>query len=222
MRKPTLAIRLTFAVSLLSGLAQAAETGHAEVQLSALLHDRPRLEKSLESRPPVREWVLERFRVTDPPLFWDRSEPVSGRAAGWDGRDPERTLLRLDDEPSGIDQLVHLIFELHNVQGYDVFEEIHEAAVRGEVTRDKYGPKMLAQEFRALLVARAFYELHLSELSPAEEKEARAYYRMRYGTDSFEEHVAQVRERGYDLYEHYRTLFDEVVVPERAAREAAR
>jgi hypothetical protein len=148
--------------------------------------------------------------------------PVSGRAAEWDARKPEVTLLRVDGTPSGIDQLVHLLFELHNVQGYDAFASIHEDAVRGEITREEYASRMLEQEFRALIAARTFFREHLRDLSQSEKKEARAYYRMLYGPDSFEEHVRQVSRRGFDLRDHYRTLYDSLVLSEREDRQRMR
>jgi len=203
------------ALFLLAPAGHAAEETHARTQLAALLGDRPQLAPTLEARPEVHQWILRRLSETKPPMFWDPTPPVSGRAAEWDGRDPELTLLRVDGKPSGIDQLVHLLFELHNVQGYGVFEAIHEGAVRGEITREEYASKMLEQEFRALLAARAFYREHLSDLSRSEEKEARAYYRLLHGTDSFEEHVGGILERGYDLRDHYRQLYDSTVLPER-------
>ena len=195
--------------------SRAAEATHAEAQVAALLDDRPRLASALEARPKVRQWVLTRFRETRPPLFWSADPPVSGRLAEWDGRDPERTLLRIDGKPGGIDQLAHLLFELHNVQGYQVFDEIHEGAVRGEVTREDYATQMLEEEFRALLAARAFYREHVSDLSANEARQARSYYRLLHGTDSFEEHLAESVERGHDLRDHYRKLYDDLVVPER-------
>lgn len=196
-------------------MACGAEESHEQAQLAALLEDRPRMAKSLDARPGVRSWILERFRVAEPPLVWEPRKPVSGRKAEWDGRDPKVTLLRIDDSPSGIDQLVHLLFELHNVQGYDVFGAIHGEAVRGALTPDEYATRMLEQEFRALLAARAFYREHLSDLPRTEEKEARSYYRLLHGTDSFEEHLAEGIERGYDLRDHYRELYDSLVIPER-------
>ena len=204
---------------LLAQVGPAAERTHAMTQLSAILRDRPRLAVSLEPRPEVREWILEQFRKTVPPLFWDSKSPVSGRLAEWDGRDPEVTLLRIDGSPSGIDQLAHLLFELHNVKGYDVFDSIHEKAIRDEITRDEYASQMLAHEFRALLAARAFYRSHLSDLSQAEKREARSYYRLLHGTDSFEEHLREQRERGHDLFDHYRMLYDSMVIPERKERQ---
>ena len=197
----------------------AAETRHAEAQLSAILQDRPRLAMSLEPRPEVQEWILEQFRETAPPMFWDSEPPVSGRLAEWDGRDPEVTILRVDASPSGIDQLAHLLFELHNVQGYAVFDSVHEKAIRDEITRDEYASQMLEQEFRALLAARSFFRAHLSDLSQAEEREARTYNRLLHGTDSFEEHLREQRERGHDLFDDFRMLYDTMVIPERKERQ---
>lgn len=129
------------------------------------------------------------------------------------------TLLQVDGTPSGIDQLTHLLFELHNVQGYETFESIHEAAIRGEITREEYATQMLEVEFRALLAARAFYREHLADLSPSEEKEARSYYRLFYGTDSFEEHLQNALKNGYDLRDHYRQLYDSMVIPTQELRQ---
>jgi hypothetical protein len=145
---------------------------------------------------------------------------VSGRAAEWDARDPAVTLLRIAGSPSGIDQLAHLVFELHNVRGYRSFASIHEQAVRGEITRDEYASRMLEQEFRALVAAREFYREHLSDLSQAEEKEARSYYRLAHGAGSLEEHASQARRRGVDLRDHYRAIFDSIVLAERKHRQA--
>lgn len=215
MRTGYLVTVVVVALFVAAPASRAAEETHAEAQVAALLDDRPRLATSLEARPRVREWVLTRFRETEPPLFWSGDPPVSGRAAEWDGRDSQQSLLRVDAKPSGIDQLVHLLFELHNIQGYQTFGAIHEGAVRGEVTREDYATRMLEEEFRALTAARAFYRKHVSDLSATEARQARSYYRLLHGTDSFEEHLAESAERGHDLRDHYRRLYDDLVVPER-------
>ncbi len=207
---------------LFAATGHANESSHAETQLSAILESRPTMARSIESRPAVRDWILERFRVTDPPLFWSPDPPVSGRLAECDARDSTLTYVRVMPGRSGIDQLVQLLFELHNVQGYDVFDELFEAAFRGDITREEFAVRSLEQEFRALLAARQFYREHVADLSRSERREARAYYRMLYGTDSFEEHVREVRERGFDLLDHWRELYDTVVLPEREPRSGAR
>jgi hypothetical protein len=219
IRYLTFGIGVAAVLFILVSDGRAVEESHARIQLTAMLQDRPQLAATLEARSSVREWILARFQETEPPLAWDRTPPISNRAAELDARDSTVTLLRLDGASSGIDQLVYLLFELHNVQGYDAFESIHEEAVRGEITREEYASRMLKQEFRALLAARVFYRDHLSDLSRTEEREARAYYRMRHGTNSFEEHVGESRERGYDLLDHYRVLYDNVVIPERNQRQ---
>jgi hypothetical protein len=204
---------------LLASAVKAGEHGHAEAQFAALLGDRPQLAKTLDARPEVRHWILQRWGETRPPLVWDPTSPVSGRAAEWDARAADVTLLRVDGTRSGIDQLAHLLFELHNVQGYDAFAAIHEGAVQGEVTREEYASRMLEQEFRALIAARAFFREHLLDLSQSEKKEARAYYRMLYGPDSFEEYDRKVSRRGFDLRDHYRALYDSMVLSEREERQ---
>ena len=45
---------------------------------------------------------------------------------------------------------------------------------------------------------------------------------MLHGTDSFEEHVGELLERGDDLRDHYRELYDEVVIPEREQQQKER
>ena len=200
---------------LLAQVSRAEEESRAQAQLAALLRDRPKLATTLETRPKVRDWILQRLDEADPPIYWDPMPPVSGRAAEWDARDSTVTALRIDGSPSGIDQLAHLLFELHNVQGYASFACIHEEAVRGTISRDEYASQMLEQEFRALIAVRAFYREYLSDLSPSEEKKARSYYRLLYGTGSFEEHVRKSLERGVDLRDHYRFLFDSIVLAER-------
>jgi hypothetical protein len=183
-----------------------------------MLSDRREMATALESRPDVRGWILRRLRETAPPLRWDPTPPVSGRAAEWDARDTTVTVLRVDGSPSGIDQLTHLLFELHNVQGYASFAAVHESAVRGEITRDEYALQMLEQEFRALVAARAYFREHLSNLSRAEKSEARGYYRLFYGADSLDEHLGASLERGVDLRDHYRALYDTLVLAERDKR----
>lgn len=194
------------------------EATHAETQLESILEARPGIAAALQSRPAVRSWILDRFAVTDPPLYWDAGPTVSGRSAECDVRDPDRSLVRVAKEASGIDQLTFLIFELHNIQGYPIFEEIHDAAVRGEVNRDQYADRMLRQEFAGLLLFREFCAAHLATLSKSERREARVYYRLVHGTDSYEEHLQNARERGGDLLEHWRRMFDTEVIPEREAR----
>lgn len=190
-----------------------------EDEIERLLADRPGIAASLESRPEVRAWILERFRVQRPPLRWDDAPPVSGRLAEWDARDLEVIWLRVDARSSGIDQLVFLLFELHNAQRYDAFDEIHEGAIRGEVLREDYATRMLKEEFEALRAARALYRKHLSELSPREEREARVLYRLVHGTDSFDQHLAENLKRGGDLKDHFRALYDTEVLRERSLRE---
>lgn len=219
IRSSTTVVPVVVVLFFFATMTCGAEASYEQTQLAALRQDRPRLAKSLDARPEVRRWILERFRITEPPLIWESTRPVSGRKAEWDARDPTVTVLRIDGSPSGIDQLTNLLFELHNVQGYDVFDAIHEEAVRGELTPDEYATKMLEQEFRALLAARAFYREHLSDLSRTEEKEARSYYRLLHGTDSFEQHLKEGLDRGFDLRDHYRELYDSIVIPEREQRD---
>ena len=204
----------TFATLVTAPAGYASDLPHADQQLARIVEDRPKLAAALESRPAVRDWIHQRFRVTEPLLSWDSGPTVSGRMAECDVRDPEHSFVRVTKDASGIDQLTFLLFELHNIQGYPVFDEVHEMAVRGEIGREAYADRMLRQEFAALLQFRAFCREHLNELTSEEREEARVVWRLVYGTDSYEEHLRESRERGRDLLDHWRFMYDTAVIPE--------
>lgn len=193
--------------------ARAEEVEHA--QFDRLLEDRPRIAEALAERAHVRDWIALRFAETQPPLLWDASAPVSGRNGEFDAREPRLVRIRIAARGSGIEQLSTLIFELHNVMGYAAFEDIHNRAVAGALSRDAYARAMLEQEIAALAATRDFLTAHVSDLDEHERRDAARYYRYLNGPTTLDERLAESRAQGVDLLDHYRALYDTVVVAER-------
>jgi len=191
-----------------------SESTHAERQFAALQEDRPALAEALDPRESLKVWILERFQNNAPPLFWSPAPPISGRLAEFDARDSVQVFVRVDKKPSGIDQLANLIFELNNALGYEAFDSIHERAVNGEIGREEYAELMLGQDMVTLSRAREIYRSYVEELSDRERGEAKGYYLLLYGPDTVAERVEMYLERGFDLRDHFRELYDEYVIPE--------
>ena len=88
------------------GLAAAPPVGgYGEERLENVIQDRPQMGPSIEIRPAVRKWIIERLDQTVPPIDWDPSPPISGRGAEFDATNPETTWVRVSPKLSGIDQL---------------------------------------------------------------------------------------------------------------------
>jgi len=210
-----LALGVQFGLAASPGQEPVPEYG--DIQLEVIMRDRPAMRPSIETRPAIREWIVECFNQTVPPIRWDPSPPVSGRRAEFDATDPETTRVRVSTRGSGIDQLCALLFELHNIGRYEQFEAVHISAVRGELSRETYAEMMLEQEFLALMEARAFLANHVGELSRQEHRAARIYWPLLEGPETLEEHVQQFLKKGVDLRDHFRELYDTEVIAEREA-----
>ena len=66
-----------------------------------------------------------------------------------------------------------------------------------------------------MIQAREFLRGELSDLTRRERKEARVYYRLLHGPDSLDAHLRRSLERGFDLRDHFKALYDAEVIPER-------
>jgi hypothetical protein len=196
------------------GAQPARADGAEQSQFDRLLADRPLIADALTERPLVRDWIIQRFAETHPPLAWDASAPVSGRNGEFDAREPGLVRIRIAARGSGIDQLSTLIFEPHNVMGYAAFEDIHNRAVAGDLSRDDYARAMLEQEFVALTATRDFLATNMPTLSAPEQRAAQRYDRYLRGPESLDGRLAEARAQGVDLLDHYRVLYDTIVVAE--------
>jgi hypothetical protein len=173
--------------------AAARAEGAEQSQVDILLADRPRIAEALAQRPQVRDWVVRRFAQMRPPLVWDASAPTSGRNGEFDAREPGVVRIRIAARGSGIDQLSTLVFELHNVMGYAAFEDIHNRAVAGDLSRDGYARAMLEQEIVALAVTSDFHAGNMASLDAQERRDAERYYRYLRGPRTLDERLAEAR-----------------------------
>jgi hypothetical protein len=220
MTRTALAV-LTAFLCVLNLQAATARSSSPAAEVRRLLTDRPQIAEALATRPHIVAWIELRFVETEPPLAWDSAPPLSGRGGEFDAGDADVIRLRIAPDASGIDQLSTLIFELHNAMGYRAFNDIHERAVSGRLSRDEYARAMLEQEIVALRMTRDFLAKHLPTLTPEERRAARRYYRYRFGPVTLDERVEDARRQGVDLLDHYRALYDAVVLSERKLRRSA-
>lgn len=194
------------------------ETTHADEQMASLLADRPEIRPHLARRDALRQWMADRFRDQRPRLEWSDDTPVSGRYAEFDARDPERLVLRVDDELSGIDQLALLVFEMNNARRDSVFACIFERAVDGELDREEFAWAMLEQESHALAAAQGVLDEHFEPLGDDERAAARVYQRLRRAPVDARALRQRNLDAGGDLLDHFRSLYEDYVLPERTAR----
>jgi hypothetical protein len=196
-----------------------------DTQLGVILEDRPQLAAVLRGRDELREWLVTQFNGKAPAPLWDPTEPVSGRAAEHEypsrgGAAPAGTaVIRVNSQASGWDQLAGLVFELHNVRRSERFAEIHRAAVRGQIGKDEYVRRSLAEEFAALRATREFLERHVGALPESAQGSSPLYRQVMETGDNFEQHLESQEKNGAGLKQHFEQLYEREVIPERRRLE---
>lgn len=216
-----LALLLVLPVSLPVTAATGRAASYGEAQLEVILQDRPQLAAVLMGRGEVRDWLVRELGRDAPKPLWDPTEPVSGRAAEHEypsrgGTTPAGTaLIRVSSQTSGWDQLAGLVFELHNLRGSGAFEEIQQAAVRGDIDKPAYVQQLLQQEFTALLATRDFLEEHLSGAPEAARDQGTLFGQILHTEATLEAHLRKNDQDGNDLTRHFEQLYEQEVMPER-------
>ncbi len=145
------------------------ENAPATESYEQFLADRPSVAALLATRDSLRLWIASELAGTTTGLVtaWDPAEPVSGRMAEHDYvARPGAVVFRVSERQSPWDQIAGMVFELHNAMGHEIFEEIHQRALAGEIDKSQFVRQVLEQEFVALRETQAFLARHLSGESP--------------------------------------------------------
>jgi ketosteroid isomerase-like protein len=183
--------------------------------------DRPRIVRALDGRDAVRAWIEKHFSggAIELHVRWDPAEPKSGRAAEHEyltGRGPVE--VRVSKHHSGLDQIAGLVFELHNMEGYRVFEKVYADAVTGKIGPEEFALRNLNQEFEARVATRKFLERHFGDVSRRDLRDHRLLDALLEPVPTPEAQLEAARKKGGDLREHYFKLFESDIVPERDLR----
>ncbi len=183
--------------------------------------DRPRVAVELDERSTVREWIEEQFSgdAIAMEVHWSPDEPISGRAAEHEyltARGP--VVVRVSQTRSALDQLAALIFELHNMHGYRVFDQVYLDAVTGKIGPEEYALRNLGQEYEALVATRAFLTTHFRDVPSRELSGHKVLRALLAPVPTLEAQLAEARKGRGDVGEFYHDAFEAYVVPERDLR----
>jgi hypothetical protein len=157
--------------SLTYGEPTAGDLDHGRGQVEQLLKDRPEMARLVTPDDEIFQWAVRKFAGEDVPgrILWDRELPAIAWAdhrvptPGKPARVRLRTAMPLGaslgpTRSFGFEELWSMLaYELHNVQSYQRFREVAEAARDGHLTRDGYVLENTRLEFHALQRTRAWY-----------------------------------------------------------------
>ncbi len=196
--------------------ATAKARTFGDEQLLQLLHDRPTMNGILAPNDPIREWVIQKFNSNslEGRIYWDHDEPISARPAeSLPAYKTQPNVVRLTNSAatSGRDKWLMLVYELHNLQNAEGFENLDLLAVNGKIDRVRYSDECFSLEFKAMVQTKRFFKLH--PIGGATAQSDPFYIGYMTGSDAFDVYKRMLKSNGpgeYNPLDYFGRHFDEL------------
>jgi len=189
-------------------------------QVDQLLADRPDMAGVLREDDPVLQWVIEGFNGDRMGyrIHWHANSPLGGSDAEHSPpyyAYPAYISLSGGAQVTPIDKWASVVYELHNIENSQAFDELHEQAKAGEIDGEAYAKKCLKLEFLALEKTKEFFEKN--SLPNSRHGKDPWYNWISGDIGTFEDYAKSFEEdqigNGYNPLKYFRDYYDTGIAP---------
>lgn len=201
------------------------KTAFGRRQVEQMLDDRPDMRGVLPESHPLFTWVVTGFNGDrfGRRVYWLADSPRGGYPSMFIppyGEIPPFIQLSAGAELTPVDRWASVIFELHNLQGFEQSDKLVEQAMRGELTGQQYAMECVRLEYEAGL--RAKEQFLKSPIPEAQHKRNPVYHQILSMKPTFAEHQADLKAKGQPLgnYDYFLDHYKRVLAPAMQANQS--